>query len=526
MNTVGKRVAQHHFRFRLIGLVAILAIGVTGALRRYLWTDDTVDGGNLGKLARAVGDHRLTRARLSGGFAYARCQIDSSADRLVRGLVCDGPAPTSWKSAGRLRTLASDMRGQSDSTSRGAHTAGVWDLIWGRTDDAVADLREAVKREPPNARTLNDLAVALTESAERHDDPSALVDAFVAADSAVRIDSTLKEARFTHALLLEQLYLRADAIDAWNRYLKLDGKSRWADEARERLASLQPKAYNLKQNEERLRRAVAASDATTIRSIVADNPSDVRMVMASELGHWGAMFGGGDSARALAHLQFARAIAGPLQAVTGDALVVDAVRVIDQALAERDTTRARALAQGHAALAKGIELFNGRGPRKAIAELLNARRLLATGASPMAAWAQLYSARAQILILPDTALAWLTAIRDSTPSRYPTLRSVAAQYKGYLYDLRADHMHMIAAYDSAVSENQNTREPGVALRAGSWLAQAEDALRGRKAAWRTRYATLAATPRYPLSYRENYTVFDYAGTATANDAPRLSLRYC
>ena len=94
----------------------------------------------------------------------------------------------------------------------------------GQADDAVADLREAARREPTNARVLNDLAVGLTEFAQRHDDPSALIDAFVAADSAVRLDRSLPEAQFTLAVLLEQLYLRTDAIAAWNRYLELDGK--------------------------------------------------------------------------------------------------------------------------------------------------------------------------------------------------------------------------------------------------------------------------------------------------------------
>jgi hypothetical protein len=110
--------------------------------------------------------------------------------------VCDCPPTTAWKSAGSLEKLASDIRVRSlsDSASRDAHTADIWDLIWGRTDDAIADLREAVKRGPLNA--ANDLAVALTESAQRNDDPSALIDTLVAADSAVRIDPTLKEARF------------------------------------------------------------------------------------------------------------------------------------------------------------------------------------------------------------------------------------------------------------------------------------------------------------------------------------------
>jgi hypothetical protein len=127
--------------------------------------------------------------------------------------------------------------GENGSSAPEVHLAGVWNLVWGRTDDAVANLRALVKREPLNARALNDLAVALTEYAQHHDDPSALIDAFVVADSAVRADPSLVEARFTHALLLEQLYLRTDAIVAWNRYLQLDGKSPWATEAREHLAT-------------------------------------------------------------------------------------------------------------------------------------------------------------------------------------------------------------------------------------------------------------------------------------------------
>ena len=135
------------------------------------------------------------------------------------------------------------------------------------------------------------------------------------------------------------------------------------------------------------------------------------------------------------------------------------------------------------------------------------------------------AARAQ-MDRQDSALALLTAIRDSTPPRYLAVRSAAAQYQGYVYDSRADYVHLLAAYDSAVAENRTTREPQITLRVASWLALAEDELRGREAGWRTRYAALAASPRYPAVYRSLYSVFDYAGMATANEAPRLSLRYC
>jgi hypothetical protein len=57
-----------------------------------------------------------------------------------------------------------------------------------------------------------------------------------------------------------------------------------------------------------------------------------------------AMLGGGDTAGARANLDTARALARPLLAITGDALVSDAIAVIDRAIVENDTARVRALA--------------------------------------------------------------------------------------------------------------------------------------------------------------------------------------
>ncbi|HEY9230096.1 MAG TPA: CHAT domain-containing protein, partial [Gemmatimonadaceae bacterium] len=144
----------------------------------------------------------------------------------------------------------------------------------------------------------------------------------------------------------------------------------------------------------------------------------------------------------------------------------------------------------------------------------------------MANWARVFAARAELRSKEQSfALKTLTALRDSTPPTYLGVRSVAAQFLGYLYDVGSDFVRARAAYDSALSENRTIRESNVALRAGAWLAQSEGALRGKEAGWRTRYTTLAATPRYPTDYQALYSVFDYVAVATMNDAPQLALRY-
>jgi len=528
MDHAAQGLPQHRSRFRLIALLAVLAIGAAGVFRYYPRPADAADSERLVTLARIVGGHRLTRARLTGRFSYARCQIDSSADRLVRGLVCDGPPPNSWKSAGGLRKFAGYMRldGQSGSKAPDAHTNGVWNLVWGNADDAVADLRETVRRDPLNAGALNDLAVALTESAQTHDDPSSLIDAFIVADSAVRVDSSLKEARFTHAVLLEQLYLRTDAIDAWKRYLLLDATSPWATEARGSLAALERRGDQSKQDGERSRRAASASNVRTIQSMVAENPSRARASILTQLGAWGTAVVAGDTAKSRSVLDSARALAEPLRTATNDAFMVDAVAAIDRALAGRDAEQIKSLAAGQAALDYGISLLSSREFTTANTRLLEARRLLARGGSPMSFLATLNIAKTETSKNDfDAALRDLRAIRDSARAQYLVLRSNAAQAAALIYDFRSDYIHLVSAYDSAVAEGRTTRDPESDVRVRAWLAPKTTLLHGREAGWRVLYAALAPTPRYPANTLSSQAAFSSAALTTSAEAPRLSLRY-
>src|SRR5262245_50359419 len=94
-------------QLRLIALAVTLAI-VAVVIFRYFTPDASSGSTQLAKLAQLVGPHRLARARLTGGFAYAPCASDSASDSLVRGLACNGPRAESWARTKSFRDFIND----------------------------------------------------------------------------------------------------------------------------------------------------------------------------------------------------------------------------------------------------------------------------------------------------------------------------------------------------------------------------------------------------------------------------------
>jgi CHAT domain-containing protein len=504
---------------------AILVVAIAAIAHRYFVRPDNVTG-EAARLARVVSGHRLTRARLSGPFAYVACVIDSSAERMVTGMICNEARPSTWKTADALRRLGDDMRRRLQSmhtkadTAEQSHASGVWQLVWGNVDDAVADLRKSAQLQPTNSRTLNDLAAGLTAFAERHDDPSALIDAFVAADSAVRLDGASPEARFTLALILEDLYLRVDAISAWNIYLGLDRSTRWANEARDHIAALTRLPNNWKVDRERLVHAAAVGDSDAVRSIVALHPAATRALIQEQLGGWGNAVAAGRDTEAKALLNSVRILVRPLRATTDDPFEADAVAAIDRARGDR----LRALAAGYVAMRDGQQLIATRDFPTAAIRFTEAQHLFTRGGSPMSLVAELSAANLRYR-QGSAGLRIVQEIRDSANDSYRVLRSSAAKTAGRFYDMEGDYVHVVAAYESAIAEGQTTGDPEIAVRGRSYLAQKLTSLRGREAGWRVLYTALAVSPRFPESLMSLNAAYSSAAISTGSEAPRLALRY-
>lgn len=111
-------------------------------------------------------------------------------------------------------------------------------------DKSIEQLESAKKYAPENAQILSDLGTALFEKskaiAKKSGSKSIELAALALGDfeKALSLDQSLLEARFNKAMCLQHKNMPQKAIEAWEEYLKFDGNSEWAEEARRNIKLL------------------------------------------------------------------------------------------------------------------------------------------------------------------------------------------------------------------------------------------------------------------------------------------------
>lgn len=487
--------------------------------------------GPVARLADAAAGVRVGRARLTGGFAHAECPDRLGTQPVVAGLLCASPPPWEWPDAGALEQVAVDLkRAANGDDARHRHAVGLWHLLVGEPEQAVTELRAASRFDSPSAAVQSDLAAAYLALAESAGDPGAIALAYVAADSALSLDSSLAEARFNLAVALEWLFLERDAIAAWDAYLAADARSPWAAEARMHRERLSRPAPAWRDDSLRLRVAGTGGDAATVRAVVERFPSQVREAILETLATWARARGRAEE-DADAALDFARALAKPLAHVTGNTLPAEAIDAIDEALAGRDRARLDHLVAGQLALTAGIALADPGSlyPAGALAALTEARDRLTRARSPLAAWAEYHGAtvwyQQTAFDAYERALEGLRSVRRTVPQRYVVVRSRAAMLIGLIHHIRANYDAAVAAYDTTVAEAAATGEPALLLRPRSWIVSIRLALEGARPAWQALYGALKLTARFPEAHQAHYSAFSDAAQHTSLVAPRLALRF-
>lgn len=138
------------------------------------------------------------------------------------------------------KTLA--LRGVAENPSaENLHALGRVYLTEKEFDKAIEQFERAVKLAPNNAKLRNDLGVALMEKAKTQDEGKLenLAKANEEFAKAIELDKSLLDTYFNQALCLQTMPGSPQAKEAWQKYLQLDSDSKWADEARKNLETLE-----------------------------------------------------------------------------------------------------------------------------------------------------------------------------------------------------------------------------------------------------------------------------------------------
>lgn len=112
-------------------------------------------------------------------------------------------------------------------------------------DGAAKLLERSVALDPANYLAVADLGTAYLElgGSLPDEDGGRRLELYARAleqfDRALSKQPALTEPRFNRAIAMEKLEQPRQAADAWRKYLEIDPSSRWADEARQRLAALE-----------------------------------------------------------------------------------------------------------------------------------------------------------------------------------------------------------------------------------------------------------------------------------------------
>lgn len=465
-------------------LLAIAAALAVVAITVPLLLRDRADGVQR-LVALAPRSARVVAPRLSGGFAWAAYRGPMRAED--RGVATEqlrlaGAAAEAIDRADRERTAAAD------------HEAALALLLIEKPLEAEMRLMHAITLEDGDARIWSDLAAARLAIADLQGRPSLLPRALAAADRAIELDPRLAEALFNRALIVERMGLVNEARAAWQAYLAVDGSSDWAREARERLRKLPAQSGDFRREQPRLEQAAANHDANAIAAIVAAYPLQSRTYGETwYLGHWAKALQRGDAA-AERHLDTARAIADALAARSGESLLRDSVRAIDEA-----RNRAR-LAAAHARYYDGRLAYSRMKPAAAERDLRAAAALFAN--TPMAFAARYYAANTSNDQGAVTrARGELTQLLGELPARYLALRAQIRWQLGLSHILDGDWDSALPPLITGADEFRRLGERAHAAFLDSLAADTLASLGRADEAWTSRMRALAVLSVDPIGDR-------------------------
>jgi CHAT domain-containing protein len=412
----------------------LLGLGVCAGCRA---TDRATDEREVATLL----DVRFLEGRLTNTRTWSACTPSTT----LATASCDGDTTvTAFVRAAASSAQLTSRLGR-DTAAESRYLRALVDLRWygsapAALDRAVGTLDRLAHERPRDTRALNDLAVALVARAARDSAMLPLLRALDLLDSALAIEATARAAapyaaappaaaaraaRFNRALVLERLYLVESARQAWIQVARSEPGTAWGREAAQRAARL-----------------------TRLSANGAHGPAPryARERVLPVLGHWARSVLSDDTPGARTALQEAR------DALRRDTAGVDwtTPAAVAQAGAAATAIDRRALAAGYLALAEGHRQFAASEYERAIPWLTAAADRLRTRRSPLAGWATVYLAFAEIAAgRYGDADRRLSAVLADSASTEPTLAARVRLTLGVSAVRQGRYERALTLYESA-----------------------------------------------------------------------------
>jgi CHAT domain-containing protein/tetratricopeptide (TPR) repeat protein len=437
----------------------------------------------LAELVAANGKTRTIEPRLTGGFAYGRLMA------AVRGEASpvESNSTVVRSAVARIERTAEEAR-----TPENLAALGVAYLTIADVDRATTVLEESTDVAAPSARSLSDLAAAYLVKAEQQHEPHDIAKAVSLAGRAAASDPSLAEASFNLALGLERLFLTDQASQAWERYLKQDPRSGWAEEARRHLEELNRTASNTLIADERLsiEKAARARDPQ-LENIVRRLPGISREWVESELlTSWPRAYLSGQESEARAIVERSRHVAEILTRVTEDRFLQAAVDAIENATVPELRT---ALARAHESFARGMAKYEEDSFAESFDIFESVRQGLEQAQSPYALWTRLQSAIALFrkADLAGAARELEPVIRKAEQEHYIHLGGLLHRMRGLIFGVQASFSEQVADYRVALRSFERVQDLESVAAIHASLAESMDFQGESRTAWIHRSQALA-----------------------------------
>jgi CHAT domain-containing protein len=208
-----------------VAALLVVFIGVRRMLRPVPQKDATA------LLAQAYDEQRTIEPRIPGAaHAPIRNLRGTENSHLSR--------PASLLEAESL--IAKGLGSDPDDLSW-LHLKGLADLLDNNYDSALATLERAHRYSPEDSQITIDLASAYLLRGDQFSEPADYGQSVELLGQVLQKHPEDETALFNRAIALERALLYRQAEDDWRAYLKLDATSGWAEEAQNRLAALQEK---------------------------------------------------------------------------------------------------------------------------------------------------------------------------------------------------------------------------------------------------------------------------------------------